>query len=229
MSLSTRSDLTSSSLSSSIVDIESGQGQDVCLDPPWVPVGVSTKLSVHAFSKGGLYFLTADVGYKEYEPATKTLAARTQAAAGPTHAHVGVHTLTTRLVPSDSAHTPQTPHQDPSIHPPVPTLSRSLAHVRPGVATDGIHLTRRSPTAMQSRAKRPWTLSPSSCSRPVRMREGRGGCGVHGSAQSRWRGGRRELSRGSHVGGWGPGAVAHPRRALCRSTSTSWTCARNRR
>ena len=106
MSLSTRSDLTSSSLSSSIVDIESGQGQDVCLDPPWVPVGVSTKLSVHAFSKGGLYFLTADVGYKEYEPATKTLAARTQAAAGPTHAHVGVHTLTTRLVPSDSAHAP---------------------------------------------------------------------------------------------------------------------------
>jgi hypothetical protein len=85
MSLSTRSDLTSSSLSSSIVDIESGQGQDVCLDPPWVPVGVSTKLSVHAFSKGGLYFLTADVGYKEYEPATKTLAARTQASAGPTH------------------------------------------------------------------------------------------------------------------------------------------------
>ncbi len=129
------------------------------------------------------------------------------------------------------------PHQDPSIHPPVPTLrpvSRSLAHVRPGVATDGIHLTRRSPTATHSRAKRPWTLSPSSCSRPVRMREGRGGCGVHGSTQSRWSGGRRELSRGSHVGAWGPGAVVrsvrtHPRRALCRSTSTSWTCARNRR
>ena len=45
----------------------------VSLDPPWVPVATQTRLHIQAHVKGNFYFLTQDIGFKDYGPPTRSL------------------------------------------------------------------------------------------------------------------------------------------------------------
>ena len=124
------------------------------------------------------------------------------------------------------------PLQDPSIHAPVPTL-RPVSHA--ASRTSGRESLQTASTSHDVRPPQRNRL------RNVRGRRHRRavavpcGCGrveadlaawVRPVPVERWQ--ARAKPRVTHRR-LEPRAVAHPRRALCRSTSTSWTCARNRR